>query len=219
MNIDMWKRDPNETDSEIYQLVKDIDGKLFIVENFIFPETCEFIIKEFSKNLENLENIGKPGIFGGPGGSANSKAHLTSSLNKIKDRTDDLDYNVGIDFFTSICTNIEKTASLIFKKNLVLKSFFYSHMKEGGSNSLHLDNYSEEYANDYSGLLYLSDSYEGGLISFPQLEIKLKPAPGTFLTFVGTQELEHEVEVVSGGNRVNIILFLTERKNNENQNN
>ena len=212
----MWKRDPNETDSEIYQLVKDIDGKLFIVEDFIFPETCEFLIKEFSKHLEN---IGKPGILGGPGGSANSKAHLTSSLNKISDKTTDSDYNVGIDFFTSICTNIEKTVSLIFKKNLVLKSYFYSHMQEGGLNPLHMDNYSEEYANDYSAILYLSDSYEGGLISFPQLEVKLRPKPGTLLTFIGTQELEHEVEEVSGGNRVNIILFLNERRDNENQDN
>ena len=210
-NVDMWKRDPNETDSEIYKLVKDIDGKLFTIEDFIFPETCEFLIKEFSKYLQNLENIGKPGIFGGPGGSEKKKVHLTSSLNKVSSKTTDADYNIGIDLFTSICTNIEKTVSLIFKKNLVLKSYFYSHMKEGGLNSLHMDNYSEEYENDYSALLYLSDSYEGGLLSFPQLEVKLKPAPGTLLTFVGTQELEHEVEVVSGGNRVNIILFLTEK--------
>lgn len=213
MNINdiLWSKDPNETDNEIYEIVKDIDGKLFIVENFIFPETCEFIIKEFSKRLENLENIGKPGILGGPGGSTKSKAHLTSSLNKIKDRTTDLDYNVGIDFFTSICTNIEKTASLIFKKNLVLKSYFYSHMQKGGLNSLHIDNYSEEYEKDYSALLYLSDSYEGGLINFPQLKVKLKPKPGTFVTFIGTKELEHEVEEVSSGDRVNIILFLREK--------
>ena len=64
--------------------------------------------------------------------------------------------------------------------------------------------------------MYLSDSYEGGLLSFPQLEVKLKPEPGTLLTFIGIKELEHEVEEVSSGNRVNLIAFLVERKNNEN---
>jgi hypothetical protein len=193
--------------------MKNIDGKLFILEDFIFPETCEFLIKEFSKDLKN---IGKPGIFGGPGGDEKQKASLTSSLNKISNKTEDAEYNIAIDFFTSICTNIEKTASIIFKKDLVLRSYFYSHMKEGGKNSLHTDNYSEDYANDYSSILYLSDSYEGGLINFPKIQTSLRPKPGTLLAFVGNEELEHEVQEVSGGNRVNIICFLNEREKNEN---
>ena len=210
--MDMWKRDPNETDSEIYQLVKDIDGKLFIVEDFIFPETCEFIIKEFSKDLKNSK---RPGIFGGPSGDENTKASLISSLNKISKKIDDTEYNVAVDLLTSICTNIEKTVSIIFKKNLALRSYSYSHMKAGGKNRLHKDNNSEEYSEDFSAILYLSESYEGGLINFNKLETKLKPKPGTLLTFVGNQELEHEVEEVSDGNRINIICFLNERKNYE----
>ncbi len=193
--------------------MKTVGDKLFILEDFLFPETCEFLIKEFSKDLKN---IGKPGIFGGPGGDENKNANTTSSLNKISGKTDDPEYNVAIDFFTSICTNIEKTASLVFKKDLVLRSYFYSHMKTGGKNSLHTDNYSEDYANDFSAILYLSDSYNGGLINFPKLETKLRPKPGTLLTFIGNEELEHEVQEVIDGDRVNIICFLNERISNEN---
>jgi hypothetical protein len=203
----------NNMNTEKGEVVKSINNKLFIIEDFLFPETCELLIKEFSKDLKN---IGKPGIFGGPGGDENKDARLTSSLNKISKKTDDSEYNVAIDLFTSICTNIEKTASIIFKKDLVLRSYFYSHMKEGGKNSLHTDNYSEDYAEDFSAILYLSDSYQGGLISFPKLETKLRPKPGTLLTFIGNEELEHEVEEVSAGDRVNIICFLNERRNHEN---
>jgi hypothetical protein len=199
--------------TEKEEVVKNINNKLFIIEDFLFPETCDFLIKQFSKELKN---IGKPGIFGGPGGDENKNAHLTSSLNKISEKGEDLEYNVGIDFFTSICTNIEKTASLVFKKDLVLRSYFYSHMKSKGKNSLHTDNYSEDYANDFSAILYLSDSYEGGFINFPKLETKLRPKPGTLLTFIGDSEMEHEVQEVIDGNRVNIICFLNERGKNEN---
>jgi hypothetical protein len=85
-------------------------------------------------------------------------------------------------------------------------------MTEGGKNSLHVDNYSEDYSQDYSAILYLSDSYEGGLIHFPKLETSLRPEPGTMLTFIGNEDLEHEVQEVISGNRVNIICFLNERR-------
>lgn len=196
--------------------MKNIDNKIFILEDFIFPETCEFLVDIFSKKLENTERFG---IGGGPSRDERDEASKTSALHKIQDKSEDKLHNVGIDLFTSICTNIEKTMSSFYKKDLVLKSYFYSHMTEGSKNGLHFDNYSEDYANDYSVLLYLSNSYEGGLLSFPQLEVKLKPEPGTLVTFIGIKELEHEVEEVSSGNRVNLIVFLVERKDNENQNN
>jgi hypothetical protein len=36
-------------------------------------------------------------------------------------------------------------------------------MKIGGNNDLHIDNYSKEYKNDYSAILYLNDSYNNGI--------------------------------------------------------
>jgi hypothetical protein len=199
--------------TEKEEVVKSIDNKLFIVEDFLFPETCEFLIKEFSTNLKNSK---RPGIFGGPSGDENTKARSTSSLNKISKEMKGIEYNVAVDLLTSVCTNIEKTVSIIFKKNLALRSYSYSHMKKGGKNRLHKDNNSEEYSEDFSAILYLSDSYEGGLINFNKIDTKLKPKPGTLLTFIGNQELEHEVEEVSDGNRINIICFLNERKSYEN---
>jgi hypothetical protein len=201
--------------------MKQLSKNLFVVEDFIFSDTCDFLINEFSKNLKS---IGSSSIFRGPVGdinknidnkTINKNADTISGMNKILNKSKNSYENIAIDLFTSICTNIEKTLSQIFKKDLALKSYFYSHMKAGGANPLHVDNYFEDQSNDFSAILYLSDSYQGGEINFPQIGMELKPRPGTLLAFVGNKELEHEVRSVYSGDRVNIIFFLKERKKYE----
>jgi len=190
-----------------------IDKKLFIIDNFIFPETCNFLINSFS---QNLKETGKPGGFVGPLSTKKNPAKNLCGMNKISEKSNTHDYNIAIDLFTSICTNIEKTASLVFNKNLIMRSYFYSHMTTGGQNSLHADNYFEEYSEDISGILYLSDSYDGGMINFPGLGQKFKFLPGTLIMFIGNDEMKHEVEEVLSGNRINIICFLNKKEQNEN---
>lgn len=202
--------------------MENVKDKLFIVYDFIFPETCKFLVDQFSKELKDT---GQTGIFRGPVGhenylskaeNINKSASSVSGINKISEKTNIHDYNIAIDIFTSACTNIEKTVSQIFNKPLLLKSYFYSHMKSGGLNGLHRDNYLQDQSDDFSAILYLSDNYEGGSINFPKIGIDFKPSAGTLLAFIGNEELEHQVKEVISGDRVNIICFLSERKKNEN---
>lgn len=194
--------------------MKTIDNKLFIIDNFIFPETCDFLIKNFSSNIKET---GKPGVYVGPYSNKDNPASLLSGKNKVCQKTDVPEFNIAIDLLTSICNNIEKTVSLLFNKNLIMRSYFYSHMKSGGYNALHADNYNEEYSDDFSAILYLSDSYEGGNILFPNLKEKLKPSPGTLIIFIGNEEMSHEVEEVANGDRINVVCFLNKKEgSNEN---
>jgi hypothetical protein len=193
--------------------MKILKDKIFYIEDFLFLDTCNFLISNFSNNISESD---KPGVYGGPGRGENDKAHKICGLEKIENVSNVLEKNIAIDLFTSICTNIEKSLSILFNKDLLLKSYFYSHMKEGGKNPLHVDNYSEEYEGDYSAILYLNDSYSGGKVYFPEKDLTLKPKPGTLVAFIGTEDLKHEVQEVTEGNRVNIICFLNERKSNEN---
>jgi hypothetical protein len=186
------------------------DG-IFFIDNFLFKETCDLLVSTFSK--KNLKQSEKPGVFGGPSRGENDKFNI-NGLQKINEESDDKNVNIGIDFFTGILTNIEKTTSEIFNKDLVLKSYFYSHMKKGGYNHLHVDNYNDKYSKDYSAILYLTDSYSGGNLNFPKQNLNIKPKPGTLITFVGTKELAHEVQEVIDGDRVNIICFLVEKEKN-----
>jgi hypothetical protein len=189
--------------------VEFLKDKIFYIKDFLFLETCELLVSTFSR--DNLRQSEKVGIFGGPG-KGEKESFSVSGIEKITASSDEKDINLGIDIFTGVLTNIEKTASNIFNKNLVLKSYFYSHMKKGGKNLLHVDNYEEKYSKDYSAILYLTNSYTGGNVIFPNQELTMKPDPGTLVTFIGSEDVPHEVEEVVDGDRVNIICFLHEKK-------
>lgn len=194
-----------ESNKEV-EVLKD---KIFYIKNFLFSETCELLVSTFSR--DNLRQSEKVGIFGGPG-KGEKESFSVSGIEKITASSDEKDINLGIDIFTGVLTNIEKTASNIFNKNLVLKSYFYSHMKKGGKNLLHVDNYEEKYSKDYSAILYLTNSYTGGNVIFPNQELTIKPDPGTLVAFIGSEDVPHEVEEVVEGDRVNIICFLHEKE-------
>jgi hypothetical protein len=189
--------------------VEILKDKIFYVKDFLFPETCDLLVSAFSR--DNLRESEKIGIFGGPGKGENDLFNV-SGIEKINQKTNDININIGIDIFTGILTNIEKTTSNIFNKNLVLKSYFYSHMKKGGKNPLHVDNYDEKHSKDYSAILYLTNSYSGGNVVFAKQDLIIKPDPGTLVTFIGTEDLKHEVQEVIDGDRVNVICFLHEKE-------
>jgi len=62
---------------------------------------------------------------------------------------------------------------------------------------------------DFASVIYLNDDYEGGAIYFPNLNIELKPRPGTLITFPGTLRYLHGVRCVTSGMRHTIASFIT----------
>jgi hypothetical protein len=195
---------------ELNKEVQVLKNKIFCIKDFLFLETCDLLVSTFSG--ERLIESDKTGIFGSPGTARGEDVKFDiNGFEKISTKNNNKDINIGIDIFTSLLTNIEKTSSKLFNKNLVLKSYFYSHMKKGGKNSLHIDNYNEKYSKDYSVILYLTNSYSGGNLVFPEQDLTIKPEPGTLIAFIGTEDLKHEVQEVIDGDRVNIICFLNEK--------
>jgi hypothetical protein len=51
----------------------------------------------------------------------------------------------------------------------------------------------------YATIVYINDDYVDGELFFPNLDIKLRPKPGTMLFFPGNEEYEHGVEQVGEG--------------------
>jgi hypothetical protein len=51
----------------------------------------------------------------------------------------------------------------------------------------------------YATIIYINDDYTDGELFFPNLNIELKPKPGTLLFFPGNEEYEHGVKHVGEG--------------------
>jgi hypothetical protein len=99
-----------------------------------------------------------------------------------------------------------------FKLGLKLKRCLVQTIYKGGEVGEHWDDYYAEEEegiaqNVYSAILYLSNDYGGGEIKFSNLNIELKPDPGTLVFFPGIKEFEHGVNPVLFGERTNFILF------------
>jgi hypothetical protein len=65
----------------------------------------------------------------------------------------------------------------------------------------------------YSGLLFLSDEYEGGELTFPEFGVKIKPNSGDLILFRGKHK--HGVRPVTSGIRVNYVIFFKDYDPNE----
>jgi hypothetical protein len=62
---------------------------------------------------------------------------------------------------------------------------------------------------DLSGIVYLNDDYEGGLLYFTALGIAIKPKRGMFVSMTGGFWHEHGVTRVESGTRLTLPFFLT----------
>jgi hypothetical protein len=98
------------------------------------------------------------------------------------------------------------------------KRGFMGSMRDGARLQEHSDDddlYSGRRKNEkhYSGLLFLTDSYEGGELLFPEFGDKLKPPARSLVLFRGSHH--HGVNPVLSGTRVNYVLFFKDYDPNE----
>jgi predicted 2-oxoglutarate/Fe(II)-dependent dioxygenase YbiX len=193
-------------------LIKNINNKIYIIENYISPSSSELMTNVFNKNLFDTPDYQ---IKGGP--SLSPKDGYTYQCgNPIIKYKNENKHDIAVDLLTMICTSMSKTISNFTDKQMDIKTMFYSLMLEGSENNLHTDNYHEikninsirkNSENDWSGLLYLNDEYEGGTLEFPEENFHIKPNPGTFIFFQGSHDLPHKVSKVTKGQRNVIVSF------------
>jgi Rps23 Pro-64 3,4-dihydroxylase Tpa1-like proline 4-hydroxylase len=66
----------------------------------------------------------------------------------------------------------------------------------------------DKWTGHLASIVYLNDDYEGGEISFPELNITIKPKPGTLISFPGNKHYLHEVKKVLSGTRFTLSMWL-----------
>jgi Rps23 Pro-64 3,4-dihydroxylase Tpa1-like proline 4-hydroxylase len=181
-----------ETVTEIYTEFKLIshDNKIFVIENFITAEECSVLLSNFN---EATFDIPDPHIKSGYSISGEEAVKYYYS------NSDDIEHR--------IFKKIGLVLSNFYNNEIEIKSMFHSLMLPGSKNPLHWDNYVDDGEEDISTLLYLNDDFEGGNLSFPDQNIKIKPEPGMLVFFRGSEDLTHEVETVESGHREALVGF------------
>lgn len=195
-------------------LIKNIDNKINIIEDFISKDTCDFLINVLKKHT--VEDPKRAGF------------HIALNLDhfaalSIIDKSDlferkDEEFNLATQKIEEIIANITKEISEFYNIKYILKTFCYTKMDPGTENRIHSDNkYIDNDGNlqdrpseieDRSVLLYLNDDYEGGELQFPNQNTYLKPKAGTLIFFEGDEDVIHGVSKVISGERINLITFL-----------
>ncbi len=187
--------------------IKEILSGVFLIEDFVSLDTCNYLTNTLNNYLEPTPEFN---IYGGPCGKE------SSAINPIGQYNTDKDHNISLDIFNLLLSSINETICSIFNAEYKIKSSFYSAMLEGSYNSEHMDNYyldgdvikqRPNHPKDVSGLLYLSESYEGGYLSFTSQGFKIKPKPGSLVIFEGDDKKPHEVTKVESGTRNLIVSF------------
>lgn len=193
-------------------MIKNINNKIYIIENYISKDTSNFLINNFNKTVSDAPDYQ---IKGGPSLSPEN-AYTFKCGNPIEKYNENKDYNISIDILTMLCVSMTETISTFLNKKMDIKTMFYGLMLEGSEMKEHTDNYfipndsnsiRENSKDDWSGLLYLNDEYDGGILEFPQEEFAIKPQPGTFIFFQGSHDLPHRVSKITKGQRNVIISF------------
>jgi hypothetical protein len=65
----------------------------------------------------------------------------------------------------------------------------------------------------YATIVYINDDYADGELFFPNLDIQLKPKPGTMLFFPGNEQYEHGVKHVGKGPIRYVLVGFIKEKN------
>lgn len=138
--------------------------------------------------------------------------------------------NVAI--WDDVQDRITKIMSAIFGKRLVIHCSPYSRIYETGSaKSLHadgegstefglpivMDGYSKDYDKcsmlvEYASNLYLNDSFSGGELHFPLLDLVIEPKKNQLIVFPSGIEFSHEVKTITSGRRCMVSTFYTTDK-------
>lgn len=105
------------------------------------------------------------------------------------------------------------------KIKLINKDFFGSNVEmnndtinvvrwtTGTSMGPHMDDHGMTIYNHIASIVYLNDDYTGGELRFLDQKLSLSPKAGDLVVFPGNKNYEHEVSVITSGERYTIPLW------------
>lgn len=189
------------------RLTKDI----VVYENFIDAETSAKLIKVLDKHAE-LGTINWMPI-----------SFYESYSSVLPQDNDEHVIAEGLpsDIFTQIKKGIIDAVASVhdLDPNIISQIGYHTQKWEPGAYARkHSDN-TDEHGHSgaftrsrYAAFLYLNDTFEGGLLNFPDQQITIKPKVGMLAAFDGGFNNMHEVTLIQSGTRYTIGSFWDDRE-------
>ncbi len=192
----------NEAD-EVGFKTTEIYDKILLIEDFISQEEVQELLNviasikeedwkiEYTSNLKRfcLEKFGRDDV----------ENLVNEGKFEITRNWEDKNYNIKDHKIQKVI--LERIDPLIRKANPNYElsgMAVLQRMQEGVELKSHTDQHTDP-AIQYATILYINDDYVDGEIFFKNINLKLKPKPGSMLVFPGTEEYEHGVVTVGPG--------------------
>ena len=181
----------------------DINDEVLIIEDFLSKKEIDTIIKiidktpeeqwfiEYTENLKRfcMEKFGRDDV---DNLVAEGKFEITQNWkDKNFNISDHEMYNPMYDSLNSMVIASDPELHLSGLATI-------QRMQSGVELKSHTDQNTDPSIR-YATIIYINDDYTDGELFFPNLNIELKPKPGTLLFFPGNEEYEHGVKHVGEG--------------------
>gem|GEM_PF-5806237 len=186
---------------------------ILIKDNVVDMETCKLYCEHATTNLQWLQPLE---VYTEQEGEYKAKI-ATDTRDTFKVPSEELSEITRELFFNIMTNHVEPffNAKVEWWEEPVLMLYF-----EGGKFEAHAD--AEEIRFDAKGvpawtkvvnrdislLLYLSDSFTGGMLSFPHYNIKINPTPGLLVAFPSSGQYLHAAEPTESGARLVLVSWL-----------
>lgn len=128
-----------------------------------------------------------------------------------------IDYNNHVDDVMELVNVCKTQAQSLFNVTCLEHQIHFLHYTTGTKYYPHVDGqYIEEgiakrgVERDITCVAYLNDNYDGGLVNFNLLDIKVKPSAGDVLFYPTTYQYIHSVDEVIGDRYAVVIWFKTD---------
>ena len=190
---------------------KRITKDIVVYENFVDAETAAKLVKVLDKHAELGLITWMPISF------------YESYSSVLPQDNDEHVENEGLpsDIFSQIKQGIVNAVASVhdLDPKIISQIGYHTQKWEPGAYARkHSDN-TDEHGNSgaftrsrYAAFLYLNDTFEGGLLHFPDQQISIKPKVGMLAAFDGGFNNMHEVTLITSGVRYTIGSFWDDRE-------
>ena len=196
-------------------VVTDITPELFSVENFLSQDqlnTLWDIINGTSQEDWEVEYYANLKTFCMTKFGRDDVDNLVAEGKfEITQNWKDKNYNISnSDIYNSYYLELNKMVAKSDSELHLSGLATIQRMQPGVELKSHTDQHTDP-SIKYATIIYINDNYVDGELFFPNLDIQLRPKPGTMLFFPGSEEYEHGVKHVGDGSiRYVIVGFIKE---------